>query len=30
MPDKDVADIYAYVKSLPEPPKVADIPILQH
>jgi mono/diheme cytochrome c family protein len=30
MADKDVADIYAYVKSLPEPPKVADIPILQH
>src|SRR5579862_3463560 len=24
MSDKDVADIYAYVKSLPEPPKVAD------
>jgi len=28
--DKDIADIYAYVKSLPEPPKVADIPLLQH
>ena len=30
MSDKEVADIYAYVKSLPEPPKLADIPILQH
>ena len=28
MSDKEVADIYAYVKSLPEPPKLADIPIL--
>ena len=28
--DKEVADIYAYLHSLPEPPKVADIPILQH
>ena len=30
MSDKDVADIYAYLKTLPEPPKLADIPILQH
>jgi len=30
MPDKDIADIYAYLKTLPEPPKLADIPILQH
>ena len=30
MSDKDVADIYAYLKGLPEPPKLADIPILQH
>ena len=27
--DQDVADIYAYLKSQPEPKKVADIPLLQ-
>lgn len=26
--DKDLADIYAYLKSLPEPPKANDIPLL--
>lgn len=30
MSDKEIADIYAYLHTLPEPPKVADIPILQH
>jgi mono/diheme cytochrome c family protein len=30
MSDKDVADVYAFLKSLPEPPNLADIPILQH
>lgn len=28
--DTGVADVYAYLKSQPEPPKLADIPILQH
>ena len=28
VPDKDVADIYAYVSSLPPPPDVKSIPIL--
>lgn len=28
VPDKDLADIYAYLKSLPEPPKEKDIPLL--
>lgn len=26
--DADLADIYAYLKSIPEPPKVKDIPLL--
>ncbi len=26
--DSDLADIYAYLKSIPEPPKVKDIPLL--
>ncbi len=26
--DRDLADIYAYLKSLPEPPKAKDIPLL--
>ena len=30
MSDKEIADIYAYLQSLPAPPKLADIPILQH
>jgi mono/diheme cytochrome c family protein len=28
--DKEVADLYAYLESLPTAPKLADIPILQH
>ena len=28
VPDKDVADIYAYVSSMPPPPDVKSIPIL--
>ncbi len=28
VPDKDVADIYAYLKSIPMPPKGKDIPLL--
>lgn len=28
LPDKDVADIYAYVSSLPPPPDVKSIPLL--
>ena len=28
LPDKDVADIYAYVASLPPPPDVKSIPLL--
>ncbi len=28
--DKDAADLYAYLESVPAPPKLADIPILQH
>ena len=28
--DKEGADMYAYLQSLPPPPKLADIPILQH
>jgi cytochrome c1 len=26
--DQELADIYAYLKSLPEPPKAKDIPLL--
>jgi mono/diheme cytochrome c family protein len=29
LPEKDVADIYAYIASLPPPPDVATIPILK-
>lgn len=28
VPDKDLADIYAYLKSIPMPPKGKDIPLL--
>jgi mono/diheme cytochrome c family protein len=28
VPDKDVADIYSYLKSIPMPPKGKDIPLL--
>lgn len=28
VPEKDVADIYAYLKSIPMPPKGKDIPLL--
>ena len=28
LPDQDLADIYAYLKSLPMPPKGKDIPLL--
>jgi hypothetical protein len=28
LPDKDVADIYAYIASLPKPPDVKSIPLL--
>jgi len=28
LPDKDLADIYAYLKSIPMPPKGKDIPLL--
>lgn len=28
--DKDLADIYAYLKSRPQPPPVSSIPILKH
>src|SRR5258708_3854008 len=28
LPETDLADIYAYLKSIPEPPKVKDIPLL--
>lgn len=30
MSDKDVADVYAFLKSMSAPPNLADIPILQH
>ena len=30
LPDKDVADIYAYLQSLPVPPEVKDIAILKN
>ncbi len=29
VPDQDVADIYAYLKSVPEPQKAADIPLIE-
>ena len=29
-PDQDVADIYAWLKSQPQPPAVASIPLLAH
>ena len=28
LPDQDLADIYAYLKSIPMPPKGKDIPLL--
>ena len=28
MSDQDLADVYAYIKSLPEPQPVKDIPLL--
>jgi cytochrome c len=28
LPDQDAADIYAFLKSQPQPKKVADIPLL--
>lgn len=28
LPDQDLADIYAYLKSIPQPPKGKDIPLL--
>lgn len=30
LPDKDVADIYAYLSTIPQPPSVDSIPILRH
>ena len=30
LPDQDAADIYAYLKSQPQPKKVADIPLLNN
>ena len=30
LPDKDVADIYAYLRSLPAPPAVKDLAILKN
>jgi hypothetical protein len=29
LPDKDAADIWAYVKTLPESPSAKDIPLLK-
>jgi ubiquinol-cytochrome c reductase cytochrome c subunit len=29
LPDQDVADIYAFLQTLPQPPKVDSIPLLQ-
>ena len=28
LPDRDLADIYAFLKSIPQPPKGKDIPLL--
>jgi mono/diheme cytochrome c family protein len=28
IPDNDLADIYAYIKSFPEPPAAKDLPLL--
>jgi ubiquinol-cytochrome c reductase cytochrome c subunit len=30
LPDKDAADIYAYLQSLPKPPAVKDVPLLNN
>ena len=29
VPEQDIADIYAFLQSVPEPRKAADIPLLQ-
>ena len=30
LPDKDAADIYAYLQTLPKPPAVKDVPLLNN
>jgi len=30
LPDKDAADIYAYLQALPKPPAVKDVPLLNN
>ena len=30
MPDKELADVYAYIKSIPEPKPAKDIPLLNY
>jgi mono/diheme cytochrome c family protein len=30
LPDKDAADIYAYLQALPKPPPVKDVPLLNN
>ncbi len=30
LPDKDAADIYAYLQTLPKPPSVKDVPLLNN
>lgn len=30
MPDQDLADVYAYIKSIPEPKPAKDIPLLNY